>query len=105
MSGEQRGKRIVDVLAGMAVTFTLDVILALIGWLATDSTDGYIPSSLMFASFFWLLQLAHVVPSATVAAIMRRYYAIPGMLLSAALCSVPSFLAMSMMLTVAGAHV
>jgi len=105
VSGEKRDKRIVEVLAGMASTLTLAVILASIGWIATDSADGYIPSNLMFASFFWLLQLAHVVPCAIVATIMRRYYVIPGMLLSAALCSVPSVLAMSMMLTVAGAHV
>ncbi|MCZ7678782.1 MAG: hypothetical protein M5U28_08430 [Sandaracinaceae bacterium] len=102
---EKKASRFVEVLAGAALTFALNIVLALIGWIATDSSDGQIPSSLMFASFFWLLSLAHVVPSAIAAALLRRYYAVPGMLLSAALCSVPSFLAMSLTWTVAGAHV
>ncbi|MDQ3032051.1 MAG: hypothetical protein M3Y87_06520 [Myxococcota bacterium] len=94
------GDKILEVAAGFGVTTALDVLLALVGYLVVRNETGMIPPALGLAAILWLLQLVHVIPSVLAAVFVRRFYAVAGMVLAAGLCSVPSLVAMAIVLSV-----
>ncbi|MBX3275393.1 MAG: hypothetical protein KF729_34320 [Sandaracinaceae bacterium] len=96
---ERRGsERLVEGLAGFAITFVLDVLLGVVGLLAVRGRSDMIPPELMLAGFAWLLQLVHVIPSMIVALALRRPWAAGGMAVGALACCAPSLVAFSMVL-------